>query len=401
MKAFEAIPLSEQEILARARADNNSSVRALAVARAGEVAQPANPVSAISGYLQGRDFRLRLAALTCLAQRSENRDAGEIHEQLASIVSELADTSPEWQEVAEALGEIRHPAALDLHIRLLRHTHKEVKRQAILSAGKAGQRELVPFLIQMLHESEYASDIRHALQEYGPRIFGTLRDTLMDPEVDVEIRRNIPLVLACIPDQGSVDLLLDALFDYDGLLRYRAVRALGKLRMLDPSLRFDPDKVILRIREESESTLWLEHCISILYGGGGGPDMLAKLLQEKVARGKDRVFRLLALLLPPTTACASFLALVEEDRLRLASAAEYLDNILPGKLKHMILPLMEPNADASREVQGVKSILERLLRNPDPILRECVADAIAKERWAGFLDRSPTLRGRKEREARG
>ncbi len=103
--------------------------------------------------------------------------------------------------------------------------------------------------------------------------------------------------------------------------------------------------------------------------------------RERVARGKDRVFRLLALLLPPTTACASFLALVEEDRLRIASAAEYLDNVLPGNLKRWVIPLVESRGGVLREKEDIGKTLAALVSGADPILKDCVTDAVGKNRW--------------------
>ncbi len=380
-KALEALPLAEPEILERARADNDSSVRVKFVALAGNMARPGNPMSAISGYLQMPDVRLRLAALTYLSQHSEGKESARIKEHLTSLVAGLEETSEEWKDVAEALGEIEYPGVAELHLHLLSHPNPEVKKQAILSAGRAGRREVVPFLVQMLEERECASDVRRSLQAYGSRILGTLRDVVLDPLVTTEVRRNVPLVLAQIVDQGSVDLLLDILFDYDGLVRYRAIRALGKLRLLDPSLRFDAHKVVERIREECETTLWLQRCAAALYPTTDSSDLLAQLLKERVARGKDRVFRLLALLLPPTTACASFLALVEEDRLRIASAAEYLDNVLPGNLKRWVIPLVESRVGVLREKEDIGKTLAALVSGADAILRDCVADAVGKNRW--------------------
>ena len=293
--------------------------------------------------------------------------------------------------MAETLGEIPHPAAVDLHLRLFQHSDSAVKKQAILSAGRAGQRGLVPFLVPMLGDPRWAPDARLALREYGPRILGTLADVFKDPTENLEIRRNIPLVLAYIPHQESVEILLDGLFDYDGLLRFRAIRALGKLRVLDPDLRFDVQKVSLRIREECEHSLWFQQALPALYPTEGSNDLLRQLFKDKISRGRDRIFRLLALLLPPTAAVASLLALTEDDRLRRASVAEFLDNVLPGKLKDCILPVIEPRQKLWKQKQDIRQILEACLRSPDPILRECAADAIAKRRWPEYSGAEPAL----------
>jgi hypothetical protein len=121
-----------------------------------------------------------------------------------------------------------------------------------------------------------------------------------------------------------------------------------------------------------------------LYPSGGSNDLLEQLLKDKVGRGKDRVFRLLALLLPPTAAISALLAMAEGDRLKRAAVAEFLDNVLPGKLRDYVLPVIEPKAKLLRPTQTVRQILEACRRNPDPILRECAAEAIKKNRWPEF-----------------
>jgi AAA family ATP:ADP antiporter len=390
LKALEIVPLNEKEILARGRTENDSVVRASAIARACKVVQPGRPLSVLDQFLQDSNLRVRLSALVCLAQDVEGRETEAVAKGLNQIAADLEQSPQQAKDVAEALGEIRHPAAVDLHLRLLRHPDPAVKKQAILSAGQAEHRELVPFLIPLLADRELGSEARCALQAYGPRILGTLADIVKDPLENVEVRRNIPLVLAYIPDQTTVDILLDTLFDYDGLVRYRAIRALHKLRVIDPDLYFEHEKISLRIREECEKALAYQQALNCLYPRDDGRDLLAQLLRDKINYGRERVFRLLALMLPPTTACASFLALAEDDRLRKAAVAEYLDNVLPGKLKAWILPLVEPRPALLRTKKDAVRFLEAFLQSPDLILRDCAVDAINKRRWP---ECSSALRG--------
>lgn len=387
LKALEVAPLTERELLERVQNDSNSTVRASAILRASRSGQPG---AMIAQLLSSPDLKVRLSAIVCWAQ-SEDADSDRIRKALDEIAANLEPASKQWKEVAETLGDISHPAAVDLHLRLLQHSDPEVKKQAILSAGRAGRRELVPFLVPVLGDPRWAPDARVALREYGPRILGMLADVFKDPTENIEIRRNIPLVLAYIPHQDSAEILLDGLFDYDGLLRFRAIRALDKLRVLDPDLRFDVQKVSLRIREECDNTLWFQQALAALYPAHGSDDLLWQLLQDKINRGRDRIFRLLALLLPPTAAVASFLALTEDDRLKRASVAEFLDNVLPGKLKDCILPVIEPRQKLWKQKQDIRQILETCLRSPDAILRECAADAIAKRRWREYSGPEPGL----------
>lgn len=218
-----------------------------------------------------------------------------------------------------------------------------------------------------------------------------MADTLRDPTEDIEIRRNIPLVLAYIPDQTSVDILLGALEDYDGLVRYRSIRALGKLRLVDPSLHFDPKKVVTCIRDDGKKTIGFQQAQASLYPQDGSKDLLLQLLKDKFERGKDRVFRLLALLLPPRAAMGSIIVIREGDRLATAKVIELLDNLLPGKLKDVVLPLIEPSARWLKLDRTRQQILASFLNDPDPILRECAADAVRKKRWPEVTGLEPLL----------
>jgi len=100
--------------------------------------------------------------------------------------------------------------------------------------------------------------------------------------------------------------------------------------------------------------------------GGGIAARLAKLPSV----GTDNLM---------AAAIGSLLALAQGDRLTKAAVAEYLDNVLPGKVKGIVLAVIEGKVRPS--IQTVRQILEACLRNPDPILRECAAAAIGKDRW--------------------
>jgi AAA family ATP:ADP antiporter len=380
-RAIELLSLTENELRAHVQTESNPSVGASAIIRLATAPQAGPEMTTLAQFLEHPELKVRLSAVVGLArlQAASGAKDGSVKRALEEITAGLEPDSKQWKDVAGALGDIAHPEVVDLHGRLLQHPDPVIKKQAILSAGRAGHRELVQFLVPLLVDSQWAPDARVALREYGPRILGTMADIFKDPMDDLEVRRSIPLVLAYIPQQTSADILLDGLFDADGLLRYRAIRALGKLRLLDPNLKFDQAKVGLRIREDCETVLWFQQSMPKLYPDDGTQDLLFQLFNDKISRGKDRVFRLLALRLPPAAAIGSLLAMAQGDRLAKAATAEYLDNVLSGKVKESVLAVIEGKVKPAK--QTVRQILEACLRNPDPILRECAAAAIAKDRW--------------------
>jgi HEAT repeat protein len=380
-RAIELVRLTEKELRAHVQTESDPSVGASAIIRLATAPQAGPEMTTLAQFLEYPELNVRLSAVVGLArlQAAQGAKDGNVKRALEEIAAGLEPDSKRWLDVAEALGDISHPEAVDLNLRLLQHPDTVIKKQAILSAGRAGHRELVQFLVPLLVDSQWAPDARVALREYGPRILGTMADMFKDALDDIEVRRSIPLVLAYIPQQRSVYILLDGLFDADGLLRYRAIRALGKLRLLDPNLKFDLAKVSLRIREDCETIQWFQQALPKLYPEDGSHDLLFQLFNDKISRGKDRVFRLLALCLPPAAAIGSLLAMAQGDRLAKAGAAEYLDNVLSGKVKDSVLAVLEGKVKPAKQTVG--QILEACLRNPDPILRECAAAAIGKDRW--------------------
>jgi AAA family ATP:ADP antiporter len=390
-KALEILPLTERELLERVQNDSNSTVRTSAILKLSSMSSTVGRTPGLEPFLLSPQLRVRLSALEAMVRLEGHAQGGAIKAALEQISRDLDPASANWRDVAETLGKISHPEAVELHLRLLRHPNPSVKKQAILSAGQAGHRELVPFLIPLLSSPGCAGDTRLTLREYGHRILGTLADTLRDPTESIEIRRNIPLVLAYIPDQTAVDILLDGLFDYDGLVRYRCIRALGKLRLVDPSLRFDREKLALCIQDDGSKSLGFQQAQAALYPQDGSRDLLLQLLKDKFARGKDRVFRLLALLLPPRAAIGSIVVIREGDRLALAKAIELLDNLLPGKVADVVRPLIEPKARYLKSDRPPQQILAAYLSDPDPILRECTADAVRKGRWPEVTGLEPLL----------
>ncbi len=381
-RAIEILSLPENELREHVQAETDPAAGASAIFRLADVSDPGHRMTTLLHFLERPELKVRLSAVVALARLEAARgvEKGTIQRALEKVTAGLEPGSKGWEDVAEAMGEIPNPDAVELHLRLLRHPDPAVKKQAILSAGRSGHCELVQHLVPLLADAQWAPDTRLALRAYGSRILGTLADIFSDPAEDLEIRRSIPLVLAYVPQQRSVDILLDGLFDFDGLLRYRAIRALGKLRLLNPNLKFDQAKVVMRIREDCETMLWFQQAMSKLYPRDGSRDLLLQVFKDKISRGKDRVFRLLALRLPPAAAIGSLLALAQGDRVMKAAVAEYLDNVLPGKVKGVVLAVIEGKIRPSKHT--ARQLLEACLRNPDPILRECAAAAIAKDRFA-------------------
>jgi hypothetical protein len=138
-----------------------------------------------------------------------------------------------------------------------------------------------------------------------------------------------------------MDILIGALPDPDGFVRFKALSAVSRLHLERPELTFDAaaiEKVALK-----ESTRLFE-LLSLHYnlfekGGVSKDTILARSLQEKGERAISRLYGLLGLLYPWKDIAAVQWALENGSSRQRASASEYLDNILSAPLRKHVMPV--------------------------------------------------------------
>src|SRR4029077_2454562 len=81
------------------------------------------------------------------------------------------------------------------------------------------------------------------LVSYGEPVLDALGYFLRDQEEDIWVRRHIPGTLALIPCQKSMDLLISALEDRDGFLRFKVITAIEKMRREHPEFTFNREPI--------------------------------------------------------------------------------------------------------------------------------------------------------------
>jgi len=378
-KALDIVSMKEEEYQIRLREEPDAAIRAKMLSRGCSSASAEGTSQNPEEHLHSPDIRIRLAAVACIANSIPPNDIDKVHSYLQDAIGKLEQDADEWHHIAEMIGEINHPAIIQLHIKLMNHPDRAIRKKAILAAGRSSHRELVPVLIQLLASRGSSRFARKALQQYNTTILDTLTDIFNVSEENIEIRRQIPLILSNFPNQSTVDILIGALSNEDGILSYRSIKALNRLRINGQSFYFNPDVISEYIANESQKTLWYKHILRLLYSGNESPDLLAQLLNDKIRQGRERVFRLLGLIMPPATAHAAHKAIVEENISKKANALEYLDNVLSPQLKKWIMPLVETGILHFKDT--ISEVLEKFVQSNDIALRECTLDAISKNRW--------------------
>ena len=362
-------------VIQRMLADPSSDVRAGAIAALASI-RSVDVADLVRGYLADPDPRIATTAAVVLARSNRPTDLAAAEAVLARLAADAAwDTR---REVAAAIREIPDPQVRQLLIPLLYDTSGDVAAEALRSVRDVGPSGFlfVPALISLLRHRDLKSCARDVLVSYGESVLDALNYFLRDPAENVWVRRHIPGTIARIPSQKAVDILVDALHEPDGFLRYKVLAALETIRRDDHrGLKVSPGEVeALALKEAGRYFNYLILHDSLFVRAGFPADsLLAQALQEKIRRTTDRVYRLLGLLYPWKDVAAARWAIERGDARARASALEYLDNVVGGTLRQRLVPMLE-EAPVRAKVRKVNVILETRPRDAHETLAQLMND---------------------------
>ncbi len=334
--------------------DSNPEVRVAAV-RALSILRQENTAELMRPYLKDSDPQLVVTAACALADSGSEADRNAAEEALRRLGEDTREQAvPVRHTVARSLAHVQNPRFRPLLIPLMYDADLSVARGAILSAGRLGPTTgsgeerrtdflFVPPLVSLLRNRLLKSAAREVLVGYGEQIVDTLAYFLQDKDEDVWIRRHVPSTLGLIPSQRSLDVLITALEDSDGFVRYKASGGIERIRRDRPDLQVSQPVVERQILQEAMrafSALTLHYNLFVT-GGLDPTSVLGKVLQEKHGRAVSRIFRLLGLLHSPEDIAAVRTALAGSDPRLRSGATEYLDNLLTGEVRRRVMLLLE------------------------------------------------------------
>ena len=202
--------------------------------------------------------------------------------------------------MAAALAEIGSPRLRTLLVSLIFDPDQEVAREAIRSAGRIQPIDplVIPPLISLLRHQLLKADARQVLVAKGEDVLDALGYFMNDQEEDPWVRRHVPATLALIPSRKSIDLLMRAVQDPDGFLRFKAVEAIDRLVRDHPECTFNREVIEDLARREARHYLTY---LSLHYNlaardGSLTTSLVGHAIEEKLRRTVDRLYRLLGLL---------------------------------------------------------------------------------------------------------
>jgi AAA family ATP:ADP antiporter len=370
--------------------DPESGVRAAAIGALSSIADE-DAASLARPMLADPDPRIRATAAVALAASSRAEDRDQAEQTLLDLASDTRDEArAARRDVAIAVRQIPDPRFRKLLIPLLYDEAPGVADEAMESVQAAGASDFifVPTLVSLLRNRRLKGRARAALVSYGEPVVDSLAFFLRDPEEDIWVRRHIPGTLAQIPSQKTVDVLVAALEEPDGFIRYKVVSALERLRRERPDLALQGESVEKLAIQEARRYFNFLSLHDNLFGKEklSADSLLSQALLEQMARLRNRILKLLTLLYPPVDIDAARWTLEHGDARGRSSASEYLDNILSGPLRKLVLPVLEDMPRAERVRRGnvllktrprdVEETLLQLINDDDQVTASAAIDLV-------------------------
>ena len=262
---------------------------------------------------------------------------------------------------------------------------------------------LASFAIPLLANDAVVRDAVRALRKIAPKATGQLLDALLDPDVDPRVRRRIPRVLKVCRTQRAASGLLLALRDPVFDVRVQVALALAQMQdeahvSLSREDVFDiavQELTVGRSGWRDPGTVASEasalhsmpappmppgdedgaHLDASLHVEGGSPyrDSAPERpsTNDELHRGLAHVFVVLGLALEREPLAIAYRAMRSEERSLRGTAHEYLEVVLPARVRDVILPLLgdAKRAAEGKRARGTKELADELRRSSASVSR--------------------------------
>jgi ATP:ADP antiporter, AAA family len=380
--------------------DPDSGVRAAAIGALVSISHE-DAATLARPLLTSSDPRVRATAAVAMASSPRPADVDAAEHTLLELTADSSSGARDARrDVAIAVRQIADPRFRRLLIPLLYDPSPDVADEAMESVRTAGTNDFVyvPTLIALLRDRRLKGRARAVLGSYGEGVVDVLAHFLRDPGEDIWVRRHIPGTLAQIPSQKTVDVLVAALEEPDGFLRYKVISALAKVRKDNPDLKFPPEPIEALTLKQGRTFFEYLTLHDNMFGRKRLPTdaLLARALEQKMQRMNNRTYLMLSLIYPYRDINAARWTLEHGDTRSRANASEYLDNVLTGQLRKRIMPMLEdmPREERVRRAnvllrsrpRDAEETLLQLINDEDQVVAAAAIDAVRQQKMWSLAD---------------
>jgi AAA family ATP:ADP antiporter len=323
-----------------------------------------------------------------------------------SIAGEPIDDRRRRLAAVRALATTHAPMLMRRALPLVDAEDPELRLAAVSALANNPLPEAIPSLLRLLGDREAREPARRALVALGPAALDALERALGDASVPRRIRVHLPRTISRFSPHQSLPILLAVLDTHpETTVRYKALRGLGRIVAIDPSIRIDQalvSRVIHRELHAAERARSTERAMSAGTPRAARPDsparaLLLKLLAERFEQALERVFRLIGLLVPEERWDRIHEGLRSTDRRVRDSSRELVAELTPEPFRIKLTELVEEDtgrADASWADEV--TLLRHILAEGSSTLAELIAHYAAEARLVALAPALAELRPREQ-----
>jgi hypothetical protein len=180
------------------------------------------------------------------------------------------------------------------------------------------------------------------------------------------VRRRIPHTIILFDPQEAANILLRQLaMEREGGVRFRIVRALGRLQASNPSTVLDDALLEEQLRESLVRVVQLLQWRSAIESDGMAetPDaeLLRIALQDKERATLERAFSLMGLRHPEENFSLVWRGVTSENSRLQAASHEVLEATLPGAFREAVLVIVDDGEPAARRARVAAAALGKAI----------------------------------------
>jgi ATP/ADP translocase/HEAT repeat protein len=233
---------------------------------------------------------------------------------------------------------------------LARSENSEVRASAARAMGQLADPAFFPALLPLLARHETRQAAREAFRACGRPGLEFLDAALRDLALPRAVRLHVPRSLVGFDPAEAAAALSQALLDEnDGGVRYKVLRALGRIAKRHPGVALDRRALGEAARRTAAAALRAVHWRHVLLRGvqdepgraTPGHELLVALVGHKEEHAVERLFRLLGLLHSGEDFERLYRGLKSRNAKVRASSRELLENLLRPPLRDAVLALVD------------------------------------------------------------
>jgi hypothetical protein len=267
-------------------------------------------------------------------------------------------------ETSESARAPREPLPADVRdiLRLKSRNRDQVMQVLVRQDGLTPA--LVPHVIPLLAWEPLADHAVYALRKVAEEHVGALEDALIDPNQDFAVRRRLVRVFSVCVSQRAADALMFGLDDARFDVRFQAARSLTEVLEKNPGVVIDARRVFDAVEREAGvgRPVWESRRLLDGVSGTEALSALDEFIRDRAGTSLGHVFTLLALVLPREPLQIAFKSLQTDDQQLHGTALEYLDGVLPARIRERLWPYLERRPTV-RSARPRDEVIADLLRS--------------------------------------